>query len=551
MRQGEPPLWDPACAALAKTIQLQARGANTHFTIVAFKDKPQIPNSDILSFDGTKYGPAKQTQIDSLLKSALNGPQGRTNIVSALQKGYSLCNPATENRIYLFTDGKHNCPGSVEQCLSQWCANHPAHSRLFYVMMTPEAVDGDVLQCLDACDDAFAVECKRGYIPQIVDISAQITTSTHSLQQPSIIRTSEADSLPVRIDCNDTLFDVRSLEPAPGENRVVFTPRDSLSPYELSERLGDGDYEFTIQVSSADPKYFIANPTVRVTMKNLPPRTLQVLGGSSQPIQIPTLRWHDAFLWSPAAPDPIAEIAINPQFTHPDNRTALSFILCDIDSTNPTDYTLMYNGQTLAPDQPITIKPSDPDTATLALRFNHDAKKGRRTFTLTPVQISHLDIINGTTATQFPPVAVELSYHAGWNPLKTICIWLLIVLVALLLIWFLLLKPAWYPSIDVKKLQITAPGFYIHPRIKGCRCVQLVSRKQTQNPLARLFTGKILYIHKPDFTHNIRITKGGKRSVRFQLTPPWGISPTATVKQNGQATLTNTAMGKQYHINIY
>lgn len=558
MKWGESPIWEPAKDALRNTIDQQAKQPSARFSIVAFTDKGTIPDTSIIAFEGRNYSPNKQVDIDNLFEREINSPHSKTNIVSALRKGFTLCNPAMENRIFLFTDGKHNCSGNVEQCLAQWCANHPAGTRLFYVMMTSDAVDNSVLQCLDACEDGYAIQCENRFIPQIIDIGSQLTASTLELDQDYAVSFSEADPVPVQIKCDDPLFTVSLAKEkaAPYTLRLHIAPKGGLSTEELNEELSqlqdaNGCYNFPFDVMSADKRYIVANPTVWVSMKNLPPRKLYLFGGKTDSIARPTdIRWHDRFLWSKATPEQAVEIDFAPIFQAPDAGTRIAFTLSEIDSGNPIDYTLSFNGTPLSPNAPIVLSPRD-SSAKLPLVFNHDAKQGRRTFALTPAQISHLDIINGMSAEAFPPLNVDLKYDIVWNPLKTFCFWLAIVVLALLLVWFFFVKPMKYPKVNVTRLQITGDGLYVSKNVKGCRRIVLSARKQRQNVLSKFFTGSILYICRPEFTSDVHIVRGHRKSLRFQLPQAWGISPTATVARNQQATLVNSNTGQKYTINVF
>ena len=555
MQWGEEPIWEPARDALRETVGRQAKEPNTLFHIVAFQDKKVIPEADILAFDGEQYNAKKQGEIDSLFNRVINGPKSKTNIVSALKKGFSLCNPAMENRVCLFTDGKHNCPdaGTPEQCINAWCGNHPKSSRLFYVMMTDAAVDGKVMECIDACDDAFAVQCHNGFIPQIADIGSHIMASTYELDRDYGISFSESVPLPVKIACDDPVFDVQLVGKGASDRRILlrFIPKGGLSPEELSRKLSQlqsgEDYYFTLKVTSDDKDYFIANPEVSVTMKNLPPRKLQIFEGKTEALNCKEVRWYDRFLWSKAAKEDTVVIDFAPVFDSRDERSAMTFVFRET-KENPVDYELMFNGRPVGPDGKFIIRPHDSE-AKLTLHFNHDAKEGKRLFTLMP-EPEHLDIINGLSAAEFPSLAVNMSYDRCRNWLKTVCFWLLIVIIAALVLWFIMFKPNMYPKVDVTSLQITGDGVYIRKKIKGCRRVVLTNRKQSQSMLSRCFTGKIMYIDNAAFTPEIRMEKSTKKSVRFYVSKPWGIVPTPVVKQYGNAMLMNTGNNTQYKVTI-
>ena len=559
MLWGTAPLWGPAQEALKRTISRQAQQPNTNFTIVAFKDKSPIPKADILTFEGKEYNVSKQLEIDSLFDREIKGEPHYTNIESALRKGFSVCNPAMENRIYLLTDGKHNCPDAEapEKCINAWCANHPKGSRLFYVMMSEEAAaDKEVLTCVEACDDGYVVICRDGVIPQIVDIGSHVVASTYDLNSDYAINFSEPIGLPVNLVCDDPAFEVKLVGggAADGKIRMQFVPKGNFSLQQLNERLSQlqagENYEFELDVNSADKDYIIANPKVSVTMKNLPPRKLQIFGGETKGLTFPEVRWHDQFLWNNASPDQPVEVDFSPVFESLDDASVVIFSFQEI-KDNPVDYVLTYNDRQLRSGENITLCQHDAQSK-LTIHFNHDAKEGDRAFTLIPVEIDNIDIINDMSAEVFPALAVNLSYDVYWNPLKTACFWLVVILIAALLIWLLMVKPAKYPKMDVASLQIVGTGgVYINKKIRGCRQVVLTNRKRSQNAISRLFSGKVMYITNAGFTSDIRIERSAKRTVRFYVYTPWGIAPTTTLRKNGSAKLKNMSTGAEYTVNIF
>lgn len=558
MKRGETPIWGPAKDALIKTIERQAKQPNVKFAIVAFRYEEKISESDVLDFDGKEYGQGKRIDalaIDNFLEAAINKDQKTTNIVSALEKGINLCDHDRKNRIYLFTDGTHNYNGQgierVKDCINKWCKHHSKGDRLFYVMMTKDAIDPDVKECLKHCEDGFAIECVGGIVPQICDIEgSHIEASTDRLAQEYRIRFSEFESLPISIECDDPVFEVADGSATNCEIRMRFVPRrNGVSQKELHNELYElqrGDnYEFTLKVTSMDEAYSIANPEVLVTMSNLPLRELEIFGGTTGALTFPEVEWHDSFLWSEASPEQPVEIDFSPIFESHDRSSAVTFTFKEMKG-NPVDYVLTYNGRQLKPGEKITISQRDAESK-LIVEFNHDAKGGGRDFILIPEDVRGLDLINELSATDFPSIAINMSYNVCWNPLKTICFWLAVIIVALLGIWFLMIKPAKYRKIDISLLQIEGQAVNERKRVKGYRQVVLSSRRRNQNIISRIFTGKILFVPNAAFTSDIKIERSAKRSVRFYVPRTWSITP---IVVKDRAVLKDVNTGKEYTVRV-
>lgn len=556
MKTGPQPVWSPARTALAKTLgRVAKQQPESRFTVVAFKDKKKIPAADVITFTGKRYNADKQREIDDLLEREVNGPQKQTNIVSALKRGFDQCDPAAESRIYLLTDGAHNCSdaGSAEDCVKDLCHQHAGDARFFYVAMTEAAVDKNMEQCLEGVDNGFLVECKNNFIPQIADIGSHVAAKSYELDKDYTIEFSEAGSLPVRIECADPFFDAKLVGEGAVDGRISvrFASRKGLSQEELGRELSphrSGDsYVFTIKVTSGNDEYFIANSEVKVAMR-LPLRGLTIFGGETGPLATVGAKWHDSFLWSPEAPDQPVEIDFAPVFETWGDGSAATFSLQG--DGGPVDYTLTYNGLSVEPGGKIMISQRDAEPK-LMVWFNHGAKEGERAFALTLERMENLDLVNGETAGDFQAIGISLSYDEVQNPLAKVCLWLAAVIVALFLIWVIALGSKVYPSVDVNILHIVADGVNVRRGIKGYRQVVLTSRARRQGVLSRIFTGKVLYIGNTEFTHEIRIEKNAAGGVRFFVPRPWSMSPTTSLRRNGSGTLTNTITHKGYQVSIF
>ncbi len=140
---------------------------------------------------------------------------------------------------------------------------------------------------------------------------------------------------------------------------------------------------------------------------------------------------------------------------------------------------------------------------------------------LRPVDDGGLDRINDMTREEFSGAGsalmeIQLRKRHIWNPLASGLTAALCVIAAVLLLWILCLKYAFYPVFRVKSITMTEPDPYFSSHtVKGARKFVLTPRKQSQSMLSRLFTGRIIYETNPLWTTVIEIIPRDRRSVRI------------------------------------
>lgn len=548
-------LWDPAKAALDKTITRQGRIEGANFTVIPFQGKVH----ESFSFAGEDYGKNRDKifgAFDKYVDILTN-----TNIYEAFEAGMRAVNPAMDNRVYLLTDGEDNIKGTDEVCrlIDLWCADH-RNARFFYVMLDGVASNPKIDQALARCSDAYGVKCQNGVIPQIADVAPRIYANTLELDKTYRLEFSEPGTYPVSVSTDDPYFDVDVVGGHAADCAVGlrFHIRNGLSLDELNDALASatdpaGNYDFDIRVSSADKGMIIANPDVEVVMANRAQRSLSMLGGAgvSEIVLKPGAEWYPAFLWSAAAEPQRLAVDLAPQFGNIGAADApeatLEFMPAE---GQPSDFRTWYNGEELRPGDRIKVTPGS--AARLEFEFNPDAATGKRYFTLAPRGVRDLETINGLPVGEFRGQPMRTSYSVGWNPLYTAFFWIGIVLLALLALWFAVLRRMVYPVFKKMTLQFEGPGaYYATKKLKGCRKAVLTSRSRSQNLLGALFTGKILYIRADHFTPEVEIVPAGKRSARVVRSASWDVTPTSRLEAGpDDYELYNNTTGEKCKITV-
>ena len=538
MRSGG--LWQAARDALDETVRVQSAIPGSTFVVVPFGDAPY----EVFRFDYADYAGEKDRifkAFDTYIVKAKH-----TRITEALRGGTAEVNPKKENRIYLLTDGKPDgdTPERVAAFLDEWCASH-RNARIFYVALRENIIDPVIAAAVDRCRDIVIVPCRDGVIPQIADIAGDIHASTEELGTDDMLRFSIPLAVTVEVACDDPLFEAEipgGKTRADGTVAVRLRARGGLSPEELHTRMtaetaGAGDYAFTLRLTSADPHYIIANPTVSVNMADHVQSRLTLAGGEAE-ISADDCRWHDSFLWAGASEPTLAEFDLSPVFkgAAADARLTLS-----VDADNP-DFRVTVNGRETAPGDAFDIRRGEP--CVLSVTFDTDAAEGKRYITLKRRSCSGIDLINDAAADDFTGFTLRTRYTVEWNPLRTALTWMGIILAAALVLWLAWLRRVVYPRIRVSRMELRGPGtYYLAPRkIKGARKVVLTARRRRQNAVARLFTGRIIYLTAPHFTPDITILPAGRgKRVKIQGggAAGWTATPSAMVAPFQSATLTH------------
>ena len=128
-------------------------------------------------------------------------------------------------------------------------------------------------------------------------------------------------------------------------------------------------------------------------------------------------------------------------------------------------------------------------------------------------------------------LSLRSHYEVTWNPLKTILMWLCIIVIIALLLWFLLIKHLLFPTIGVKSIQINDP-YFSKVNVKGMRRVVFTNKTMKQGLLNRVFTGEILYKKHDIWISPLAFEAGTKKkTLRVMRTSDYMLDPlTSTLK---------------------
>lgn len=532
-------LWAPAKAALDATITTQSAIPGSRFCVIPFGDTPH----QSFEFDSSNHND-KKAEITKALDNYIN-QEKFTRISDVLEAGFKKVDANKENKIYLLTDGLPNggdSPQKVARTITNWCGNH-RNCRLFYVALKNDVINPEIQQAIDACPDAFIVQCKNKVIPQIADISSDVYTNLEELQSKREIPFSIPGRHDLRVESEDPMFDViiDNKSARDGKIMISLSPKDGLDKGKIHQNLQGGAYEFSARLQCVDERYFIANPDITIHVTDEVPSKLTIAQGKDG-METDGISWYDSFLWSGAADEKSISWNLAPVFAneYPDSRLDLKFQSAD---EHTDDFHVWFNGQQISNGSTIRIQPGKP--ALLEVRFMHTASTGSRYFTLTPAASDGIDLINERPSEEYEGLSLRTEYSIGWNPLKTLLFWLAIIVLAALIVWLLILRRIFFPPIKVGKVSFAGPGsYYASKRIKGARKVILTSKRKSQNILSRIFTGEIRFVRAEHFSPELSIEPApGKRKVIFRsegkAVGVWEMYPSSTFGQDDNGKITN------------
>lgn len=521
---GSPNIWEQTKLYLKGELAKHTPGTSLH--VVPFQGNA-LPD---FSFDASNL---EWSKIESALNKYVQNVT-HTNICDAWDTTDRFIDPHKDNYIILLTDGKDNVQGmdAVAKKLSNWCGKYP-NTYAFYVQLTEAAIDQKVANVINICDNEFIVDASKG-IPVFggFDKGFIIYANTLNLDKTHKISFSSVGKYAASATCQDPYFDVQIVD-GKIEGGVVTVKIKARKPIaEINTSIPE-TYNFTFDVKSNNVE--IVNPTVSVQMTNKPERSLEILSEESD---MGKATWYDSFLfWGASTPDTLS-IDLKALFNDEASKdgSKVEFVIKDKDGGK--DFQLFFKGQPVE-NSKITLNSSN-DESILSVVFNTDAKEGKCYLKITPNDKHELDNINEQPVQNYE-LTLRSKYVVMWNPLKTILMWLGIILLAALILWFLLIKHFMYPSIKVASITINDP-YFSKVRIKGVRKVVFTNKKMEQGLFNRIFTGEILYKKNEIWTAPLAFEAGAKKkTLRVVRTKDYVFAPyTSMLKAPNDYVVENT-----------
>ncbi len=210
-----------------------------------------------------------------------------------------------------------------------------------------------------------------------------------------------------------------------------------------------------------------------------------------------------------------------------------------VNSSKGRHITVLQNGKALEGSD-IVIRPVDKNLD-LQFRFNKVANPGTYRLFLKILDCGDLDQINGEEAKAGHVIGTglewQVKYEYGLNPLLIGLIWLCIIIVAILVLWFALLRWIIFPTFAFDNLQVTYFDGEVRKgredcTLHGARKIICSASPNSQSGLNKLICGRIEYLTNPFWATTVEMTPCGSD----------GIAVNEDLKAGEAATYRMTAM---------
>lgn len=536
--KGSPCIWGRTKTYLRSELEKHTPGTTLH--VIPFQDKV-LPS---FNFYREEFNAKKWKEIEDKIDKYVKNITG-TSICDAWNFTDRYIDLHKDNYIILLTDGKDTKKGmaAVAKLLNEWCGKF-TNTYAFYVQLTETAIDQSVAKVIDICDNEFVVDASKGRIPVFgsFDNGLVIYANTLNLDKTHKIDFSSAGKYKAKAISTDPYFDVK----------VVNNKIEGIVPIQIVAKQPIAQinaalpavYNFTFDVLSDEVS--IINPTVKVLMTNKPERTLEML---SEETDIGKATWYDNFLfWGASTPDTLS-IDLKATFNDEAKKDGSAVEFQIIDPVVGKDFQIFYNGQKFDNGK-IAVRSNDNSSSILSVVFSPTAKEGKRYLTIKATAKQELDNINDQPVELYQ-LSLRSKYVVNWNPLKTILMWLGILILAALLLWFLFVKHLIYPVIGINTIQINDP-YFSRVNVKGKRRVVFTDKKMSQSLLNRIFAGEILYKQNGIWTSPLAFEAGArKKTLRVMRTEDYVFDPySAVLEAHNDYIIENTNNGTKIRITV-
>ena len=262
------------------------------------------------------------------------------------------------------------------------------------------------------------------------------------------------------------------------------------------------------------------------------------------------VKYHPSFLWSKAEIVPVKK-TFDFDFSEdaqndPNSYAELQFTDNDHHPISTDIMQVSIDDEPL-PNNKIRID-SKVKSLTFSFTFTPEAKSGKYQGILRLVghDLDRLDTQMLSPGQQVDVMQWTLIYKKSMNPLAKCLMWLLILLTAAMLLWFIIFRRLCYPTFHgVHKLQVVDP-YYSSKTLTGKRLLILCAEKpaKPQGALNKLFTGEIAYEVNPLWKTPIEVTPA-KKSARATNKPGY-----LFLSADGISLPTKWVVGGEYIIEI-
>lgn len=502
---GAPDIWQKAKQCLKGDIDKKPDQCDILF--IPFQDGRALSTAAFQrrQFDWDEI----EGQIDGVVDTPTN-----TDIISAWNRAMKAVNPHGQNVVYLLTDGNDNVHGAnaVADLIRQWCPTAPDNVQVVYFMLTKASENQAIEQAAEECRDHIRVV--KGIQDNIVTMNGTVwrfDTGRDTVRADRYF--TFRHSFAAHVSHTSPYYEVKIVGDRVNDGLAHLIAVKKVSDAQLQQLPERLDFEVTIHSDNPD-EVNIINPTFPAEVINTPVNTLQLLNNNDD-LDLGDADYHPAFLFWKESDPAQAECDLKADFNRHARKVGSAVQFRVTSDKGNDDFDVLYNGQ-VCPDRTFIVRTSD-SRQLLTLRFHKDADTDKRHFLLTPIAANDLAHINNKTPQEYR-MTLAADYDINMHPMKVLCLWMAVILLALSILWFLALKWMFFPPFKgVRQLKVTEPVFAVK-KLKGARRLVMSSTqpRKKQSALGRLFTGPIVYFVNPSFLQSTVTAEPDGKSVRLR-----------------------------------
>lgn len=512
---GSPNIWEPTKKYLSE--DLKRLDSACLWSIIPFNDKVLEVYSSNDGGDALRqWKDVIVGKCDKLVQNVTY-----TNICDAWERGLSLCRDDKYNYMYLLTDGIDNMPGGGVAKLAELMQNFCGTSKnthVYYVMLTKNAKNKDIIDVAELCDNIHLVDASMGPVnPFCLLEQTEVNINALELNKPKVLGFGLTGEYQAKIESDNAYFDVLI------KNNKIKNNKIELDFFKKKE-LEAENYKFDV-VLSVDGVDILNNP-IKINVTNKPEKNIDISGGINigEATYIEPFLFFDGQLRDTLTTD--LSIAYNKYAQKYGSKVEFQVV----NSENNDDYDIMFNGEKCV-DEKITIT---PNSNKLSIIFKPNAEDGERLFYLKLINSDKLDKINENQLSKYKNIdfdndlQIVATYNVDWHWSKTLLMWFGIILLILISLWFVLLRP-----ILVKKFK-RGRVVILNPYHRNLKIHKTVKVKFTSNPNAKqsllscLFIGKIVYEKNPIWTEEMEIIPTMKGECKINTNGKYVVFPFAS-----------------------
>lgn len=241
-----------------------------------------------------------------------------------------------------------------------------------------------------------------------------------------------------------------------------------------------------------------------------------LLSCNNSDVSLGTVKHYPKFLWVDAKTTPVTK-TFDFEFSEDarmDKQTFVELSFVDNQGTPISEDIMQVSENGVRCAHNIIRAESSCKSKTITFTFTPQAKNGKHQGYLRLKKFHHLDRLDSQPLS--PGQVVDafqwtLTYEKTMNPLAKILMWIFIIVISCLFIWFVFLRPMFYPHFGkfTKSILIEQDGRIIGQStvvFKGARKVVFADKRVKQSLWNRIFVGEIKTFVNPAFKDALTFT---------------------------------------------